>query len=412
MSVPKLRFKEFQGEWEVKKLEKLLFFKNGINAAKEQYGKGIKFINVMDIINNDFITYDNIIGCVDVTEKVFEESKVEYGDVLFQRSSETREEVGQASVYVDKNKSATFGGFVIRGKKIGEYNPIFINFLLKTDLIRKDITDKSGGSTRYNVGQDTLKTVDIHLPSIAEQTKIADFLISIDEKIAQLTQKCELLARYKKGVMQQLFNQELRFKDDDGCDFTCWKEKTLGDILSIFPGYAFSSNDSRPNGVKWLKIADIGIQNMTATNPSYLPNEFRDKYNNFLVFKNDYVVALTRPILNGKLKIAKVNDYYNESLLNQRVGKLVTDQEIDFVYFILQLENTVSQISDIISGSDPPNLSLNEIKGINLKIPTDVKEQMKIAKFLISIDEKITESQTYLETVKQYKQGLLQQMFV
>jgi type I restriction enzyme S subunit len=57
MSVPKLRFKEFKGEWEVKKLEELLLFKNGINATKEQYGKGVKFINVMDIINNDFITY-------------------------------------------------------------------------------------------------------------------------------------------------------------------------------------------------------------------------------------------------------------------------------------------------------------------------------------------------------------------
>ena len=176
MRVPKLRFKELKGKWEVKKLEELLLFKNGINATKEQYGKGIKFINVMDIINNDFIFHDNIIGCVDITEKVFEDSKVEYGDVLSQRSSETREEVGQASVYLDKDKSATFGGFVIRGKKIGEYNPVFMNFLLKTDLVRKDITDKSGGSTRYNVGQETLKIIAIYLQFL-NKLKLLIFLL-------------------------------------------------------------------------------------------------------------------------------------------------------------------------------------------------------------------------------------------
>ncbi|NCS35669.1 MAG: restriction endonuclease subunit S [Microcystis aeruginosa G11-01] len=220
------------GEWEVKRLEELLLFKNGINATKEQYGKGIKFINVMDIINNDFIFHDNIIGCVEITEKAFEDSKVGYGDVLFQRSSETREEVGQASVYLDKDKSATFGGFVTRGKKIGEYNPIFMNFLLKTDLIRKDITDKSGGSTRYNVGQETLKSVTIDLPSISEQNKIAEFLIAIDEKIAQLTHKCELLAQYKKGVMQKIFSQEVRFKDEDGRNFPDWKNIKLDKVIS------------------------------------------------------------------------------------------------------------------------------------------------------------------------------------
>lgn len=101
---PKLRFPEFSGEWEEKTLGDLLEFKNGINASKEQYGKGIKFINVLDVLNNDYITYDNIIGKVDVDKKTLENNFVEYGDVLFQRSSETREEVGTANVYLDKEK--------------------------------------------------------------------------------------------------------------------------------------------------------------------------------------------------------------------------------------------------------------------------------------------------------------------
>ena len=141
---PNLRFPGFQEDWEVKKLGELLEFKNGINALKEQYGKGVKFINVLDILNNDFITYENIVGKVDVDSHIMEKFSVQYGDVLFQRSSETREEVGTANVYLDEQKNATFGGFVIRGRKIGDYEPTFFNNLLKTDSARESITTRSG----------------------------------------------------------------------------------------------------------------------------------------------------------------------------------------------------------------------------------------------------------------------------
>src|SRR5579872_1551600 len=204
---------------------------------------------------------------------------------------------------------------------------------------------------------------------------------------------------------------KLRFKDDNGREFPEWKDKNLGEILSIFSGYAFSSSISQKNGVKWLKIADVGIQQMTPNNPSYLPLELKNKYKNFLIYKNDYVMALTRPILNGKLKIAKVDQSYDQSLLNQRVGKLVSNQNIDFIYFLLQLKNTVSKIADTISGSDPPNLSITEIKGIELKVPIYIEEQTKIANFLTAVDEKITQLTQKYDLLTRYKKGVMQQIF-
>ena len=88
MSVPKLRFKEFDGAWSETLFQDLFIFKNGVNASKEQYGSGIKFINVLDIINNpNGITYDSIIGSVNITSKEIDKNLVKYGDVLFQRSS-------------------------------------------------------------------------------------------------------------------------------------------------------------------------------------------------------------------------------------------------------------------------------------------------------------------------------------
>ena len=217
--MPKIRFQEFDREWMKIILGELLSFKNGLNSDKQNYGSGVKFINVLDIINNDFITYDNIIGSVEVSDSEYEKNKVGYGDILFQRSSETREEVGQSNVYLDV-KNALFGGFVIRGKMKQNYYPMFMNYLLKTWLARKEITTKSGGSTRYNVGQDTLSKVTIYTTSLPEQQKIAEFLSAVDEKIRQLTRKKELLEQYKKGVMQKLFSQEIRFKkDENGSDY-------------------------------------------------------------------------------------------------------------------------------------------------------------------------------------------------
>jgi type I restriction enzyme, S subunit len=240
--IPKLRFHEFHDPWIEKTLSELLSFKNGLNASKEDYGRGYKFINVLDIINNDYITYDKILGSVNVPESEFQKNIVEYGDILFQRSSETREEVGQSNVYLDKERPATFGGFVIRGKKIGEYDPIFLNKLLSTSKARKLITDKSGGSTRYNVGQDTLSSVRLLTTILPEQQKIATFLTSVDKRITLLTQKKEKLEQYKKGVMQKLFSVKtdgrpsLRFKDENGREFPEWEEKKLGEISQIIMG--------------------------------------------------------------------------------------------------------------------------------------------------------------------------------
>lgn len=205
----KIRFKDETGqdflEWEETTLGNFLSFKNGINADKQKYGTGVKFINVLDIINNRFITYDNILGSVEISQMEFEKNEIRYGDIVFQRSSETREEVGQSNVYLDKNKSVTFGGFVIRGRAIKEYHPLFMNYLLKTARVRKEITSKSGGSTRYNIGQESLKEVNVLLPCISEQKVIADFISAIDDKITLVTKQFEQAQQFKKGLLQQMF---------------------------------------------------------------------------------------------------------------------------------------------------------------------------------------------------------------
>lgn len=102
--VPELRFPEFREDWQEKVLGDFMTFKNGINTDKSQYGHGWKFINVLDIIADRPIYHDQIIGSVSVPDKEFEKNEVKYGDILFQRSSETREDAGQSNIYLDKGK--------------------------------------------------------------------------------------------------------------------------------------------------------------------------------------------------------------------------------------------------------------------------------------------------------------------
>ena len=123
---------------------------------------------------------------------------------------------------------------------------------------------------------------------------------------------------------------KLRFKDFEGE----WGENKLKDVMSIFNGYAFSSTDAKDNGCRWVKIADVGINEMKSDSPSFLPIDYAKTYSKFLLNEGDYVVALTRPILGGELKIAKIDQEFDGALLNQRVGKLVSKYSISsFVKF-------------------------------------------------------------------------------
>lgn len=388
---PKLRFPEFSGEWAEKKLGELLEFKNGINANKEQYGKGVKFINVLDILNNDFLTHDKIIGCVDVDMDMVNKYPVEYGDILFQRSSETREEVGSATVYLDSEKKATFGGFVIRGKKIGNYEPVFLNKLLKTDLARDEITSKSGGSTRFNVGQETLSSVVLLFPNLKEQEKIAAFLTAVDELIAKLQEKQRLLTEYKTGVMQQIFEQKIRFTDDNGKPYPAWEDNILGEVCTISKGEQLNKSE--------LTLAG----DYPALNGGISPSGYTDVYNtyeNTITISEGgnscgYVNYVKQKFWCGGHCYALLN-------LSSAVANL-------FLYQVLKYKQ--NEIMALRVGSGLPNIQKKDLNNFKIQMPS-LKEQEKIADFLSTIDAEIEAVAEQIEQAQAYKKGLLQQMFV
>lgn len=150
----------------------LLLFQNGFNGSSESFGSGIPLISVMDVLDDEFITHETIRGKARLNYEEASRYCVEYGDVLFQRSSENQEDAGTSNVYLDQHVPSAFGGFVIRGKKVDEYKPIFIKYLLGSSFIRKQIIHRAQGAQHINVSQDTLADVVLLMPSMREQEAV------------------------------------------------------------------------------------------------------------------------------------------------------------------------------------------------------------------------------------------------
>jgi len=187
-----------------------------------------------------------------------------------------------------------------------------------------------------------------------------------------------------------------------------WEQHKLGDVVNLIGGGPFKSTDSVSKGIPWLKIANVGVNGITWNTESYLPEYFWNDYPQYQLKKGNYVVALTRPILNHRLKISKLD---RDALLNQRVAKLTTSENLQYIVHLLERKKVVLQIENNLSGSDPPNLSSKDLYRIKIKIPSESNEQKQIGTFLTKLDSIISLQQRKLDLLKQLKKGLLQKMF-
>jgi len=403
--IPKLRFPEFIGDWQAARLGDFFTFKNGVNADKSMYGTGRKFINVMDVIADAPITHDAIIGSVEISESEFIKNKVVYGDVLFQRSSETREEVGQSNIYIDQ-QPATFGGFVIRGRPKRAIDPHYFDALLKTAAVRKDMTSRSGGSTRYNIGQESLDAVSVCVaPSLAEQQKIALFLSVVDSRTKLWRRRRAALERYKKGVMQRLFAQTLRFKREDGGAFPDWTEKQLGEISEIVGGGTPDTTDPSYWG------GDIPWFTPTEIKSKYLDDSERKLTRAGLAQSSAKLLPVGALLLSTRANVGDVGIALRECSTNQGFQAMVvkSGQNNEFWYYWIVFHKR--KFLRWAAGSTFLEINKTEVSKIVAATPHP-DEQRKIADFLRTLDDKIAAVSAKIDAMETFKKGLLQQMFV
>ena len=401
---PKLRFKEFSGEWESKCLEELFTFKNGLNKEKEFFGKGSPIVNFTDVYKNRGLKLEDIKGLVDVNEKELENYNVSKGDVFFTRTSETIDDIGMSSVILDEVKNTVFSGFVLRARPKNDIlADKFKKYCFSTFNARKEIVTKSSFTTRALTSGTLLNGVEINYPSKEEQEKIASFISLIDDKISLQSEKVEALKDYKKGMMQKIFSRELRFKDDEGRDYPDWEEKKLGNYIVEYKEKTIENNQypvltSARQGIVLQKDYFKDRQVTTDDNIGYhiIPR-------GYLTYRSRSDDATFKFNQNNIIDIGIVSYFYPVFKFNE---------DLNSIYALTYMNNYLGyQIRREIVGTSQLVLSLNKLKDLKIKVPS-IEEQNKIGNLLDSLENKIKKEQEKLDSLNEYKEGLLQQMFI
>ena len=396
LNVPHLRFPEFSGEWEIYPLTDFMSFKNGMNPDAKRFGRGTKFISVMDILNNQFICYDNIRASVEVVDGDIETYGVNYGDILFQRSSETLEDVGQANVYLD-SKPAVFGGFVIRGKSKSNYYPMFFRYLLASPTARKKIIVKGAGAQHFNIGQDGLSKVCLNIPSIQEQEKIAKLFECIDTRIATQNKIIEKLQSLIKGLSQQLLSSE-----------NDWILYRLDDLAQIKSGYS-GTQVSYQTPYKVSRIETISKHCIDIQRIGYvecIPESYRLNVGNIL-FSN---INSIQYIGNTAYLDKDYGLYHGMNLL--RIIPNTTIVRPRFLHLLLCTDWAINHFQTICNKA-VSQASINQTALGKSRFPIPpMSVQQQICSMFELTERKLDNEQEYISCLQQQKRYLLQKMFI
>lgn len=375
-NVPKLRFPEFSGEWEEKNLGNLVEIKSGISPSSYDLLDNGKyaFLKVEDLNNCD-----------------------KYQIISREYSNDCKNIIPQKSIIFPKR-----GAAILLNKVRININEILMdsnlmaitpNKNIQTEfLYYKIIKDKlfkiADTSTIPQINNKHILPYKVFIPSIPEQEKIASFLSAVDKQIEQLTKKEALLQEYKKGLMQKIFSQKLRFKADDGSEFPEWEEKKLGDILDYIQPTKYLVESTEYNDSYQTPVLTAGKTFILG-----YTNETEGIFANNLpvIIFDDFTTANKFVDFPFKAKSSAMKILITKNKNN-----------IKFIYEIMQT------LKYEIGGHERHWIS--KFAFLNIFLPC-LEEQTKIANFLLSIDKKIELISKELEGAKEFKKALLQQMF-
>jgi type I restriction enzyme S subunit len=381
-NIPSLRFPDFKEEWEVKygnSVFETISNKNHnsdlpILAISQEYGA----------VPREMINYQ-----ISVTDKSVDSYKVvEIGDFIISLRS------FQGGIEYSNYLGICSPAYIILRPTI-EISNRFFKYFFKTDyyislLCKKLEGIRDGKMISYKYFSEIL----LPFPKIEEQNKIASFLTTVDDKLKALKQKKTLLEQYKKGVMQKIFSQELRFKDDNGNNYPDWEETKVKDIFVVTRGNVLSMT---------LVTNEQDENNLFPVYSSQTKNNGLSGYYDKFLFE-DCITWTTDGAGAGDVNFRKGKFYCTNVC-----GVLKSDKGYANT-FVAEILNSVSR--KYVSYVGNPKLMNNVMSEIQISIPTSIEEQTKISNFLSAIDEKIDHCQEQIQKMVVWKKGLLQQMFV
>lgn len=405
-NIPELRFPGFEGEWKLKRISDLGRFMGGGTPESNhiEYWQGsIPWISSSDV-NEGNILDVNITRYI--TEDAIDESATkripEYSVLIVSR-------VGIGKFAVNKLEICTSQDFTNLIPFTD--NSLFLAYFF-TARQKRFLRLSQGTSIKGFTGED-IGNIKFHIPTLPEQQKIATFLSSLDQRIQLLTRKKEQLELYKKGVMQQIFSRQLRFKDEQGKDYPEWEERRLGEIGKFKNGLNKDKNDFG-YGYPFVNLMDVFGKSEIRNIDFGLVNA---KYSELMQYdlKQGDVLFIRSSVKKEGVGEASVvledlkNTLYSGFLIRFRNNVNIFD--LHYKKYCFSINKVRNQILSISTTSANTNINQESLNSIMIDIPS-IEEQQKIASFLSSVDDKITRVNTQIEQTRKWKQGLLQKMFV
>ncbi len=398
--LPKLRFKEFDDIWSFNTLNNLTtVLRCGIAATPEYVDEGIVFLSSQNVTSGGKLSlhkYSRITK--EYYEKISKNSKLLQGDILYTRVGAG---FGTATIFPYNGDYGVYVSLThIRANEL--LDNTFLKYLLNSPSGKEQARNgvfQGGGVPNLNVK--IVEKFKIYYPSKIEQKKIASFFSAVDIKVDQLTRKKELLEQYKKGVMQKIFSQELRCKDDDGSEFPEWEEKKLGSFIKEYKKKSIT-NDEYP-------VFTSSHKGLMMQSDYFGENRIVERENiGFNIIPEGYITYRSRS--DNRVFTFNINDLGMTGVISTYYP--VFEFQNGDNHFFVEYANFHRHIFGKYSvGTSQTVLSLTEVKNIKMKLPVK-QEQTKIVNFLSAIDAKIDLVTQQLDQAKNFSKGLLQQMFV
>ena len=415
---PSLRFNGFNADWVTYKFSELYEFKTTNSYSRDllNYSTG----NVKNIHYGDIHTKYNSVFNIEIEtvpfinvdvdlKKIKDEQYLSEGDLVIADASEDYKDIGKTIEVVNLAKQKVLAGlhtFLARKKS----NMLFKGFaaqLMQSWTVRHQVMRIAQGTKVLGIATSRLGNVDLPLPSVEEQQKIADFLSSVDKKISLLKEKHALLTQYKKGAMQKLFKQEIRFKDENNNDFPEWKTERIDYFVERCSNPVKVENDAtyREIGVRSHGKGIFHKEPITGT-------ELGGK-RVFWVHPDAFVVNI---VFAWEHAVAKTSDAENGFIASHRFPMYLPKcNRVDLRFFTLFFKSKRGKyLLELASpGGAGRNKTLGQSNFAELKVAfPDIREQKRIADFHDALDRKLEKIQQQIELTQTFKKGLLQQMFV
>lgn len=375
--------------WKSVELGSFMEFKNGLNADKDAYGSGIKFVNVMDVFRSSELRADEIIGSVQTSSKAASEYSVVHGDILFNRTSETAEDIACASVYLD-DEPITFGGFVIRGRQTKKIlDAEFCRYVFQTYEVRRETVRRCQGAVRANIGQQDLARVSLKIPPIKEQRKIAVILRTWEEALEKLNALRAAKARQLDGLAAKLIHDDqverLHLRGFLKEKSTRNRDEQVQRVLSVTNSAGFVLAEEQFAH----RVASASLSNYK------------------IVRRGQYAYNPSRINVGS---IARL-DAWDEGALSPMyvVFQVQGGLDADFFGHWLRSAEARQRIALAAQGSVRETVSFGDLGSILVPVPT-IERQQAIAKGLNAAQAEISLLDDEIKAVTRQKRGLMQKL--